>query len=154
MADNTIVKVALIGGGAYLAYQMGWLSSLGLSPTPAVASVAPPPATGTAPTAPVTAPVPSSLDTTYAHMIASANAPAAGFNVDNWGYFLNQVLATTGKTAPDPAPIFTAAAGPSWDRSTLYTGPAYWAIMAPALKTQLGLSGLGMFGALCCEGCY
>jgi hypothetical protein len=57
---------------------------------------------------------------------------------------LNQILAPLGMTAPDPLPLFTAAA-PGFDRSQLVTSGQYWAVMGPALKSQLGLTGLGLY---------
>jgi hypothetical protein len=96
-------------------------------------------------------------------MVSAANAPSQGLGVDAWGYYLNQQLAPLGLSAPDPQPLFasmvaaanqvTALNGgtplPAFDRSTfLVTGPAYWNVMAPALRSQLGLSGLGVIGGL------
>ena len=90
------------------------------------------------------------MDAIYAAIVAAANAasvPAAGLNVDGWGYYLNNQLASQGLTAPDPLPIFTAAI-PGFARAQLMTAAQYWGIMAPALKSQLGLSGLGLYGGL------
>lgn len=92
----------------------------------------------------------NSLDSIYAAIVAAANAanvPAAGLNVDGWGYYLNNQLASQGLTAPDPMPIFTAAIS-GFARAQLMTAAQYWGIMAPALKSQLGLSGLGLYGGL------
>ena len=92
----------------------------------------------------------NTLDAIYAAIVAAANAasvPAAGLNVDGWGYYLNNQLASQGLTAPDPLPIFTAAI-PGFARAQLMTAAQYWGIMAPALKSQLGLSGLGLYGGL------
>jgi hypothetical protein len=103
------------------------------------------------------------LDGIYARMVAAANAPSQGLGVDAWGYYLNQQLAPLGLEAPDPQPLFAAyvtsisppppGAGGSqaatFDRSTyLFSAPAYWNVMAPALRSQLGLSGLGVIGGL------
>ena len=170
MADNsTIIKVAAVGAAAYVAYTQGWLSFLGIA-APTSAATAPAAAANTpvatAPTgavvpspAPVAAPtVPNKanvLDGIYGRMVAAANAPSQGLGVDAWGYYLNQQLAPLGLIAPDPVPIFSAYAGapspgaPSFDRSTfLTTAPTYWQLMAPALQSQLGLSGLGVIGGL------
>jgi len=159
MADSSgLMKVVLIGGAAYVAYEMGWLSFLGLTPTATAATPATTsttvattttstPATGSA-AAPVTGA--GSLDGIYTAIVAAANAAnvsAAGLNVDGWGYYLNNQLASQGLTAPDPMPIFTAAIS-GFARSQLMTAAQYWGIMAPALKSQLGLSGLGFYGGL------
>ena len=91
-----------------------------------------------------------SLDGIYTAIVAAAkaaNAPAAGLNVDGWGYYLNNQLALQGLTAPDPMPIFSSAIS-GFARSQLMTAAQYWGIMAPALKSQLGLNGLGIYGGL------
>ena len=125
--------------------------------------------TGTPPAAPP-APNPKAnvLDGIYTAMVKAANAPSAGLTVDQWGYYLNQQLGALNLQAPDPVPMFTAMVNaanaalalnnlpgqggmlmPAFDRATyLVTAPAYWAVMAPALQTQLGLSGLGIYGGL------
>jgi hypothetical protein len=176
MADNTMIKVVFAGAAGYLAYRMGWLSSLGLTPAPASAATGTTGTTaaGSGATAPTTtASGKPSLATIQAQLLAAAKAPAAGLSVDDWGFFLNQVLAPFGMTAPDPAPIFSAAwaniyatlsaiskaAGTTlpdgwsstWNRATLYNAADYWAAMAPALTAQRGLTGLGTFG---CVSCY
>jgi len=79
-----------------------------------------------------------------ARVLLSAKAPAEGLGIDEWGYVLNQVLAPLGKSAPDPMPLFSAASS-GFDRGQRVTAGQYWAVMAPALKSQLGLSGLGMY---------
>ncbi len=80
-----------------------------------------------------------------ARVIAAAKAPAEGLGVDDWGFFVNQELAKIGKSAPDPAPLFQAAS-PGFERSQPVNAAQYFAVMGPALKTQTGLSGLGLFG--------
>ena len=79
-----------------------------------------------------------------ARVLLSAKAPAAGLSADQWGYFLNAELAPLGKAAPDPLPLFTAAVS-GFDRSQVLTAGQYWAVVTPALKSPLGLSGLGMY---------
>ena len=79
-----------------------------------------------------------------ARTILAAKAPAEGLAVDDWGYSLNAALAPLGKSAPDPMPIFTAAV-PGFNRDQKLTAGQYWAVMAPALKSQTGLTGLGMY---------
>jgi len=57
MADNSgILKIALFGGAAYLAYTQGWLSFLGLSPSGSAAPPATAPTGGTAASAGTTTP--------------------------------------------------------------------------------------------------
>lgn len=139
--DSGFTKVILIGGAAYVAYEMGWLSFLGLTPTAAVAapvttalSTTQVPATGST-LAPVTGS--NSLAGIYAKIVAAAGT--GQMNVDQW----NTYLATAGNlTPPDPMPIFTAAIS-GFDRSQPLTLAQYWGIMAPALTTQLGLTGMG-----------
>jgi hypothetical protein len=150
MADNSgLIKVAAVGVAAYVAYTQGWLSFLGIA-APAATAAATTAATST-PAVPVTvAPSPNAISGAnsaagiQAHTIALANAPAAGLGVDQWGYYLNQVLAPLNMVAPDPLPLFTAAA-PGFDRSQVLTAGQYWAVMTPALKSQLGLTGLGLY---------
>ena len=147
MADNSgIIKVAAVGVAAYVAYTQGWLSFLGIG-APAATVAAP------ASTATTAVPVTSSPNAIagansaagiQAHTMTLANAPAAGLTADQWGYYLNQVLNPLNMVAPDPMPLFTAAA-PGFDRSQVLTPGQYWAVMLPALKSQLGLSGLGLY---------
>jgi hypothetical protein len=89
-------------------------------------------------------PAGATVDAIQAGTLLAAGAPAEGLGVDAWGWYVNQQLAPLGKTAPDPAPLF-AAALPGFTRSQLVTAPEYWAVMGPALKSQLGLSGLGLY---------
>jgi hypothetical protein len=146
VADNSgMIKIAAIGAAAYVAYTQGWLSFLGIGAPAAT------PAVTTTPAVPVTvAPGPNAISGAnsaagvQAHTIALANAPAAGLTADQWGYYLNQVLNPLNMVAPDPMPLFTAAA-PGFDRSQVLTAGQYWAVMAPALKSQLGLTGLGLY---------
>ena len=149
MADNSgIIKVAAVGVAAYVAYTQGWLSFLGIGAPAAATTAAAAPVTPVTPVAP--APSPNAISGAnsaagiQAHTIALANAPVAGLNADQWGYFLNQVLNPLNMVAPDPMPLFTAAA-PGFDRSQVLTPGQYWAVMLPALKSQLGLSGLGLY---------
>jgi hypothetical protein len=141
VADNNMVKIALIGGAAYLAYRQGWLSFLGVGTPKSVSS---------APSVPTPAPDPNAITGAntvagvQARTIAAAKAPSTGLSIDEWGYFLNNVLAPLGKQAPDPMPLFSAVA-PGFDRSQVITSGQYWAVMAPALKSQLGLTGLGLY---------
>lgn len=141
MADNSgMIKLGLVAAVAYYAYSQGWFSALGISP--AAATPAPTPTPTPNPNAITGA---NSLDAIYTRLIVAA--PSGSHGVDDWDYYLNAQLGPLGKTAPDPMPIFQAAV-PNFDRSQAITGPQYWAVMAPALKTQLGMSGLGLYGGL------
>ena len=141
MADNRgmFIKLGLFGAAAYVAYTQGWLSFLGIgAATPAA------PATPVVPTAPDPNKITgaNTLDGIFARL--KTTAPSGNHNVDQWNYW----LASAGNlTPPDPMPIFQAAV-PGFDRSQDLTASQYWAVMAPALKTQLGLSGLGVYGDL------
>lgn len=144
MADNTgIIKIGIFGAAAYYAYRQGWLSFLGIGTPAAVA-----PATTTLATTVPVNPNPivgaNTVTGIQAATILAAKAPPEGLSVDDWGYTLNSVLANQGKVAPDPMPIFTEAV-PGFDRSQKLTAAQYWGVMAPALKSQLGLSGLGLY---------
>ena len=175
MADSSgMVKVLLVAGAGYVAYEMGWLSMFGLTPaasasTSAASSTTVPTTTAPAPvTVLAAAPKAPSLATVYAQLLAAASAPAAGLTADQWGYYLNQILAPYNLSAPDPTPLFTAftaatanaltnvpgvpAPSATWDRGTLYTAPVYWQVMAPALTTQYGMTGLGHLGRLAMYG--
>ena len=136
--SNKLVTLGLVAGGGYLAYQMGWLAPLGLSPAAVAAPAAKTPASGSAP-----ATAANKLDSTFALMVSKANAPSAGLTVDEWNWFLMQSLPNF--TAPDPMPLFQAVT-PGFDRATLVSAADYWKVMAPWLKTNAGLSGLGPRG--------
>ena len=145
MAGNSgsMIKLGVAAAVAYYAYTKGWLSMLGIA-APAASAV---PAASAAPEVvnPNAITGSNTVSGIEAATLLAAGAPAAGLSVDQWGYALNNVLAPLGKAAPDPMPLFTAAA-PGFSRGQLVTAGQYWAVMGPALKSQLGLSGLGMYG--------
>ena len=146
MADNGgMIKLGLVAAAAYYAYTRGWLSALGIGAPVVVAPLA------VAPVVPVpVVPDPNAITGSntvagiQARVLLAAKAPAAGLSADQWGYYLNDALSPLGKAAPDPMPLFTSAVS-GFDRSQLLTAGQYWAVMSPALKSQLGLSGLGMY---------
>jgi len=155
VADNsTLIKLAVAGGVGYFAYTQGWLSFLGMSPAgsttpppgaqtnpPAAQPPATTPATTTPPTTPTT-PATSVLDGIFARIQASAGANAQ-LNPDDWGWYLNNELSALGRpAAPDPVPLFGARPQPTMGAA------AWWGPMSAALKSQLGLSGLGVYGGL------
>lgn len=142
MADST--KLVLIGGAAAAVWWF-YFRTPAAAGTPAAST---PPATGpgntpiTTPVVLPAAPAPNSVAGIQARVLAAANAPAAGLGVDAWGWYLNNELAALGKAAPDPLTVF----GGTWDRSQLVPASTYWAAMGPALRSQLGLAGLGLYG--------
>jgi hypothetical protein len=142
MADNT--KLILFGAAGVAIWWFYFRAPAAPASTVISGGAASPgtPATSTAP--PVTT---STIDALYKSILSASGNPSAGLGVDQWGYYLNNALASSGKAAPDPLPLFTAAI-PNFDRSQLVTIDKYWAVMAPALRSQLGLSGLGAYGNL------
>lgn len=142
MADNSgMIKLAVAGAVAYYAYSQGWLSVLGIGKPVAAAS----PATPAAPVNPNAIVGANTVAGIQARTIAAAKAPSEGLGIDDWSYNLALALAPLNKVPPDPMPLFQAAS-PGFDRSQKVTAGQYWAVMGPALKSQLGLSGLGLYG--------
>lgn len=140
MADNSgMIKIGVAAAVAYYAYSKGWLSSLGIG-APAVTTTTTPVAAVVSPNAITGA---NTIDGIYARMVAAAGNNKT-MTIDAWDTF----LASAGQlTPPDPMPLFQAAV-PGFDRSQLLTAAQYWAVMAPALKTTFGLSGIGVMGRL------
>jgi hypothetical protein len=145
--DGSGKVVATFGTGLWIPNMVPASTSTATQPvttTPAgpsgILTPAPPvrfsPSGGNAPSS-----APNSLDSIYAAMTAAAGP--GRFAVDEWGYYLNAVLAPLGKSAPDPMPAFTSANayGPSFDRSMVMSPSQYWSVMAPVLQQQFGLSG-------------
>jgi hypothetical protein len=140
VADNSgMIKLAVASAVAYYAYRQGWLSMLGIG-LPATSTVSP----ATAAPDPNAITGANTVAGLQARVLLNAKAPAEGLPVDTWNWYLNQQLAPLGKTAPDPMPLFVAAS-PGFDRAQPVTAGQYWAVMTPALKSQLGLSGLGLY---------
>lgn len=148
MADNSaLLKVGLFAGAGYLAYKFGYLNFL----FPATAAAPAPGSTGSpasttsgpvSPTPPAAAPSASVLDGIFQRITAAAGS-GAKLDADNWGWYLNAELATLGKgAAPDPVPLFGARPFPAM------TAAEWWGPMSGALRSQMGLSGLGYFGGL------
>ena len=115
-------------------------------------TVATPVATPAAPVTPmpVTPAAPSALDTMYASLKNQAasdsfftgSGDARTGSVDHWNYYLAQ-LVPAGVTIPGG--LFSNVAG---DDPNNLTAAQYWAVMAPWLSSNAGLSGLGMYGGL------
>jgi hypothetical protein len=113
-------------------------------------------ATPAAPVAPVqvglqvASAAPSSLDAMYATLKNQAASDAfftgsgdsLTASVDHWNYYLAQ-LVPAGVTIP--AGLFSNVAG---DDPNNLTAAQYWAVMAPWLRSNAGLSGLGIYGGL------
>jgi len=131
---NKLVTLGLIAGGGYLAYNSGLLSAFGIGTSHAAAPATPAPNPNAIQGA-------NTLDGVYARMVAAA--PSGTHSVDEWDVYLMNVVG--GFTAPDPMPLFTAAV-PGFDRSQKITAAQYWAVMAPWMKSNAGLSGLGPRG--------
>jgi hypothetical protein len=131
MADGT-GKVILLGGAAFAVY---WFY---LRPSTTGTSTSSAGGAGPILPAPSTQP---SLDSLFNAMVAAAaNDPdvvkgTAG--PDTWNVYLLKVYPAIG-TPPDPVPIFGG-------RSAM-TATVYWAGMAPWLRTNKGLSGIGRYG--------
>lgn len=134
---NTLIKVGLFGGAAWLAYEQGWLAKLGIGTETTTKPIA---STLALPPGPVGY---NSLDAIYPRMVTAAKAPAEGLNADEWGFFLAQ---SSNVTPPDPMDVFSSI--PGFDRAQKMTAVEYWALMAPYLKSKMGLSGVGVFGGL------
>lgn len=129
-----IGKIALFGGAAYLIYRFVG-QKIETPPAPATASDA----------AASSGVAFNSLDAIFRRVQAAAgNQPETG---DQFNFYVNREL-PAGQAAPDPASVFTY---PGWTRETKMTLAQYWGAMAPYLKSNMGLSGLGfyagMFGA-------
>ena len=135
---NTLLKVALFGGAAYIAYE--WLFAAPAA-TPAATTPAGTPAATTS--APAAAASGKTLDSVYQAMIGKANGATTG-SIDDWDSWMMQ--GTPSIVAPDPLPLFTAAT-PGFQRSQQISAAAYWAVMGPAIKAQYGLSGLGFYAS-------
>lgn len=135
----------VIGAGGLLLWYLnskGYLS--GLFGTTATTVL--PPATGTGTTTTgttttgtTTPPAPgfNSLAAIYQRLQADAQAPPAGLTAYGWNYSLARVSSIT---PPDPAPLFAAA---GLEPTMNMTAAQYWSVMAPALTTSFGLTGLG-----------
>lgn len=143
MADNSgMIKLGLIAVVGYYAYSQGWLSALGIGPAAIAAPIVP--TTGAAPVVPV-APIPpsgpafNSLDSIYTRLVAAAKADGTtSTGPDGWNFYAVSVGAPNPMPAPEDAGLTRVN----------MTAAQYWAAMAPLLKTQHGLSGLGMYGTL------
>ncbi len=137
MADSS--KLLMFGGAAAAAYWWFYMRPQS-TPVPVAAGGAPVVVTPD-PNAVVGA---NTLAGIQARVLATAKAPAEGYGIDAWSWFVNNELSPLGKSVPDPMPIF-AAAVPGFDRGQPISGAQYFAVMTPALKAATGLSGLGMF---------
>jgi hypothetical protein len=126
------VKLGLLGGAGVAAY---WYFV-----RPMMAASSPAPAAAN-PNAIVGA---NTADGIFLKLQAAGGNTPKG--VDDWDVILMQVAPQLG-TAPDPMPLFQAAV-PGFDRGQLLTAAQYWNVLAPWLKANKGLSGLGMYATL------
>ncbi len=118
---TSLLKFALIGGGAYLLYESGILSSLtgGAIASPSSTTQPAPPATpapASSTSSPSTvppqstaspAPAPPAAVPTWQRVLDAAGGGNPAQTFDQWNYFFQQVTGTPG---PDPVP-FVGAAG-------------------------------------------
>lgn len=140
VADNSIVKFAVIGAVGYFAYKYFFAdaSTTGTTDTTgAGGGTSPGGTTGTAPTVNF-----NSLDAIYQRFAAAAGTSVR--TPDQFNYYLAQQI-PAGKTLPDPPTVFTQE---GFDRNATMTIANYWGAMAPYLKANLGLSGLGFYASL------
>ena len=127
-----LLKIAAIGVGGYFLYDW-WSKKQTEVPAPASSGTG----SGTASTVPAF----NSLDAIYqrlAKAVGSTQLTADGFN-----FYLAKEL-PAGKSAPAPETFLPADA----DRNATMTLANYWGVVAPRLKTDLGLSGLGAYASL------
>lgn len=150
MDSSGIVKMALGVGAGYLVYKyMSEPAAAPVGPLPAVpgggggnsAPPAVPSATSTPPPT-VTTPPPvtqfNSLDAIGQRVLSAVGSQS--LTPDQFNFYLASQLAA-GTTPPDPVAVFTQA---GWDRNATMTFPQWWGVMAPYLRTNLGLSGFGV----------
>lgn len=144
--NSALLKFALVGGAAYLAWRQGWLDSF--LPASVAANPVTPAAVPVIPAAPDPNAIQgqNTLAGIYGRLVTAAKAPAAGLAADEWDFYLNPLLSPLGKVAPDPMEVFPAAV-PGFDRSQKLSAGQYWSVVGPALRAQ-GLSGLGFFGGM------
>ena len=143
MAGNTlgtVLKYGMLAGGGYLLYRAvapGLTGAL----TPAIAAPAP---SGSSTAAVVNKPPPiayNTLDAVYQRL--SAAVGTTPYNVHQFNYFLAQQL-PAGKAAPNPGTFLPAG----FDDTQTMTLANYWSAVTPVLRSEYGLSGLGIFGGL------
>jgi hypothetical protein len=83
------------------------------------------------------------LDSIYSRLAAAVGSTP--YTADQFNFFLAREL-PAGVAPPDPLAVFNASG--NWDRTVPMTLANYWGQMAPYLRANLGLSGLGVFGGL------
>ena len=132
----------VIGAGGLLLWYLnskGYLSGL-FGATTTSPTTTTPPATGGTTNPP--APPSNSLAAIFTRLQADAGAQAAstGLTAYGWNYSLARVSSIT---PPDPLTL--------WDATTAaqnMTAAQYWAVMAPALTSSFGLSGMRGLGRM------
>lgn len=135
---NNFLKFALIGGGAFVLYEM-FGKSLSL---PVIGGGVPPAATSAATVQPQNTPAPAAVaaaatattKTSLADAARKANPGGDGLlNADQWNYYYSQIRGVPG---PDPGGIW-----PGRDRGYRMSIDEYWS----AVSTIGGLTGLGNY---------
>jgi hypothetical protein len=167
VADNSsgMIKIALFGGAAFLAYKQGWLSSILPAATPAASCPTgqqpimdgsvfrgcmpgiPPAGGATAPIVPTVPAAGPSLDSLGTQLVTAAAAqvhanPAWHQGPDELNSLLMQIYPGVGQL-PAPEDWFAAS---GWKRPDTMTFANYWAVAAPWLRANKGLSGIGRHG--------
>ena len=130
----------VIGAGGLLLWYLnskGYLSSVFGSTSTTTTTTTTPPAGTTATNT-------NSLAAIFTRLQADAGSQAAqtGLSAYGWNYSLARV---TTITPPDPQSLWATA---GLDPTQNMTANQYWAIMAPALTTQFGLSGFRGMGRM------
>lgn len=136
LADTT--KLLLLGGAAAAVYWFYFRQPA--HATSPVATAPPPPDPNAIKGA-------NSADGIYAQLVTAAQKGegTTSLNVDQWNYYLAQVAPQLG-APPNPADVFGSISG--FSHTQLLSPSQYWAVMAPWLKTNRGLSGVGLMGRL------
>lgn len=153
---NTLIKALLLGGGAYLLYKTGVLSSLTGGLVPAPSGGLPAGSSGTSSAIPAGPPAFNSLVSTGQRVNQAAltdylngdrsNQLSVGNGVPSttfaaWNYFLAQ------QTAFTDLPDYPTVTGQP-DTGQPMTFSQYWQLISPWLTKNHGLQGLGQIMGL------
>ena len=125
MDMGAVLKFGAIGVGGYFLYDWWQKRTPGTTSTTTTGGVV----------------TPSAIDAIAARIMAAAGT-ASSYTADQWNVYLSQQL-PVGKVAPDPAGYLGAT-----PRDAPLTFAQYWGAVAPKLRSDLGMTGLGMFYGL------
>lgn len=125
-----LLKIGLLGAGGFLVYKY-------FASSPAAPAAVAPASSSASPSSPGF----NSLDAIYSRLAAAVGSTP--YKVDEFNFYLQREL-PAGRPAPDPDGFMPAG----YNRDATMTLSQYWGAITPALKSQLGLSGLGIFGGL------